>query len=336
MDLESVVVVALPSSGFCCDAVVGTRGSEAFATFTRRNPGEDGFAHVTTIGTTEAAHYAAAVLYAKATLLENGGRRSTSADWEIVSLMTSPVSGQPPPMDPLTIARNVLEKPGGTAMPVNGELARQLAEAVIYHIQRGALHTGSIPSLPTGRDPDHSPPLLRFANAHIPATTRAPALRSMHGIGPILYRGNAHSLLQHAQAHWPPSASTASLVTFDVPPNAFCCRTVRLDDSTLLSARFVNAPYRGVMTAVKELSAIGTVETALAARLYFRPAQHGYALARVETSPLKTPAPPRPWSLAHAMLTREKLDASDASALAEAIYHDSLRATHSELVGGGP
>lgn len=67
------------------------------------------------------------VLYHKDALLENGGNRTTDADWEIVTLLCS--SGDEEPMAALTMARNMLEKAGGS----KGEYtAQQFAESVWY------------------------------------------------------------------------------------------------------------------------------------------------------------------------------------------------------------
>ncbi|MEO1175353.1 MAG: hypothetical protein AAFX94_25360 [Myxococcota bacterium] len=140
-DLSEVVVVPLPTERFRCDTIPVTADVELHARFSRRQRLEDGFARITGVGAPERARFAAVVLYAKATLCENDGRRSTGADWEVVTVLTShEATDSPPRMDPLTIARNVLEKPGGTAMPVNGDLARTLVDTLLSSEIRVSLH----------------------------------------------------------------------------------------------------------------------------------------------------------------------------------------------------
>lgn len=73
------------------------------------------------------AKFAKVVCYHKDALLENDGQRSSDADWEIVALLTSDVDDEP--MQPLTMARNYLQKAGGTYAPYT---AQQFAESIYY------------------------------------------------------------------------------------------------------------------------------------------------------------------------------------------------------------
>jgi hypothetical protein len=81
------------------------------------------------------------VLYAADVLTENGGERSTDwvgvpcgrvqylcRDWEIVCLLCSDQDNEP--MVPLSMARNYLQKPGGTFTDYS---AKDFAEAIYYH-----------------------------------------------------------------------------------------------------------------------------------------------------------------------------------------------------------
>jgi hypothetical protein len=68
------------------------------------------------------------VCYSKEALLDNGGTRSTNCDWEIVCLLASGRKNEK--MEPLTMARNYLEKPGGTFTDYT---AREFAEAIYEH-----------------------------------------------------------------------------------------------------------------------------------------------------------------------------------------------------------
>ncbi len=60
----------------------------------------------------EEANYVNVICYSAEALLENNGTRTTNCDWEIVSIICSPIENEP--MAPSTMARNQLELPGGT------------------------------------------------------------------------------------------------------------------------------------------------------------------------------------------------------------------------------
>jgi len=105
--------------------------------YDRRAAGEAGFVRVTAEGAREPALHAAVVFYAAATLLENGGRRSGDADWEVVCLLAGPTADEP--MDPLTMARNMLQKPGGTYCAYSAE---EFARAIWYWSGRASAHVG--------------------------------------------------------------------------------------------------------------------------------------------------------------------------------------------------
>lgn len=136
-DLERVVVVPVPPDRFRCDTVLVDEDTPLTAQLTLRAPGEDPYVEVRASGPCEPALHAAVVLYSAATLLENGGARTTDADWEVVALIASPVADEP--MDPLTMARNQLEKTGGTPCRYTSE---QYAEAVWYWSRRARSQEG--------------------------------------------------------------------------------------------------------------------------------------------------------------------------------------------------
>lgn len=73
-----------------------------------------------------AAKFVKIVCYSAEALLENNGTRTTDDDWEIVAVLAE-VSDDAPPMDALTMARNYLEKSGGTKSVYT---AKEFAEAV--------------------------------------------------------------------------------------------------------------------------------------------------------------------------------------------------------------
>ncbi len=133
-DLDQVVIVPVPPRGFVSATVKVDERTPLRAEFTRRQPHEEGYIRVLASGPREEVRHAAVVLYAAETLLENDGTRSGDYDWEVVCLLAGPVADEP--MDPLTMARNMLEKPGGTYCAYTAE---QFAEAIWYWAGRAAV-----------------------------------------------------------------------------------------------------------------------------------------------------------------------------------------------------
>ncbi|MFT5233708.1 MAG: hypothetical protein ACI9UK_000698 [Candidatus Krumholzibacteriia bacterium] len=134
-DLFQVVIVPVEPSRFVSNTVRVDDSSILHATFNRRQDHEEGFVRVTAEGPREEALHAAVVLYSAQTLLENDGARSGDYDWEVVCLLAGPTDGEP--MDPLTMARNMLEKPGGTYCSYSAE---QLVESIWYWAARAGAH----------------------------------------------------------------------------------------------------------------------------------------------------------------------------------------------------
>ena len=134
-DLSQVVVVVIPPERLVSSTVLVKEDTPLHARLERRQPQEDPFIRVTAEGPREPATHAAAVLYSAATLLENDGERSSDAEWEVVCLIAAPVPDEP--MNPLTMARNLLAKPGGTPCEYT---AREFAEAVWYWSRRASAH----------------------------------------------------------------------------------------------------------------------------------------------------------------------------------------------------
>lgn len=132
---EKVIVVPVDPAGFVSSTVQVTEETPLHASFERRQAHEEGYVRVTAEGPREEVSYASVVLYSAATLLENEGKRSGDFDWEIVCLIAGPEPEEP--MDPLTMARNMLEMPGGTYCHYTAE---QFAEAVWYWAGRASAH----------------------------------------------------------------------------------------------------------------------------------------------------------------------------------------------------
>ncbi len=133
--LDKVVIVPVDPAGFVSSTVKVDENTVLHAVYDRRQANEDGFTRVTAEGPREEVQHASVVMYSADTLLENDGARSGDFDWEVVCLIAGPKEVEP--MDPLTMARNMLEKPGGTFCNYS---AREFAESVWYWAGRAASH----------------------------------------------------------------------------------------------------------------------------------------------------------------------------------------------------
>jgi len=136
--LDQVVVVPVPCDRFVGSVVLIEEATELSAHLVRRQPEEAPYVEVKAVGPRECVAHAAVVLYSAETLCLNGGTRSSDASWEVVCLIASSIDAEP--MDPLTMARNMLAKPGGTPCD---STALQFAEAVWYWSGRAKIDTES-------------------------------------------------------------------------------------------------------------------------------------------------------------------------------------------------
>jgi len=141
--LDRKILVPIPPHGFFCppraNLVSGMRVTSEIKT---RQAGEDPYIE-TYVEEDEARRLNAfveipakrvdVVCYSASALLENDGKRSTDCQWEIVCLLAT--TGEQESMMPLAMARNYLEKPGGTLTVYS---AREFAESIYYWAsQRG-------------------------------------------------------------------------------------------------------------------------------------------------------------------------------------------------------
>ncbi len=130
-DRREVVVVPIDDvSKFRSNWISIDTAKHITGKITFRQSFEDPFVALQGNGEVLPVKFAKVVLYSAATLLQDGGKRSGSWDWEIVAILTGPWENEP--MTPLTMARNFLRKPGGTFAPYT---AKQFAES-IYHWSR--------------------------------------------------------------------------------------------------------------------------------------------------------------------------------------------------------
>ena len=134
-NLDKVVLVPIPTAGYFDRSVGITEDMLLEAWPTRREEGEDLYVAVRAVGykptglrwllwkiglaspkpiELEPAQSVKAVLYSADTLLENNGKRTGDFDWEVVAVVSG---ADHEPMEPVTMARNYLGKPGGTPAP---------------------------------------------------------------------------------------------------------------------------------------------------------------------------------------------------------------------------
>lgn len=133
-DLSEVVVVPVDPAGFVGSTVLVGPDTPLRAELVRRQAHEEPYIRVLADAPPEPVLFASVVLYSTATLDQDGGGRSGEYDWEVVALIAGPVEREP--MDPLTMARNLLRKPGGTHCAYTAE---EFAEAIWYWAQRAAM-----------------------------------------------------------------------------------------------------------------------------------------------------------------------------------------------------
>jgi len=133
--LEKVVIVPVDPAGFVSSTGAVDETTVLHAVYDRRQAHEEGFVRVTAEGPREEVLHASVVMYSADTLLENDGTRSGDFDWEVVCLIAGPVVVEP--MDPLTMARNMLEKPGGTYCKYS---AAEFAESIWYWAAHATAH----------------------------------------------------------------------------------------------------------------------------------------------------------------------------------------------------
>ena len=127
---DKVCVVPIPAQDFYCPFVLLKDACNLEAEITQRREGEDSYVQVTGNGPAIEAGFAKVVLYSAQALIDDGEKRSGDFDWEIISIMASPVEDEP--MHPLTMARNQLGKVGGSERTYTSE---EWATAVWYWSQ---------------------------------------------------------------------------------------------------------------------------------------------------------------------------------------------------------
>ena len=137
-DLSRKILVPVNSDSFFTSTVLLNENLPLSSMVTKRRPEEDSYvqnfitpeqARSNNVGP-EAANFVKIVCYSSDALQENN-ERSTDCDWEIVAIVASPIENEP--MTPLAMARNMLDKEGGTKSEYT---AKEFAEAIYYWSQR--------------------------------------------------------------------------------------------------------------------------------------------------------------------------------------------------------
>lgn len=133
---RKILVPVYPEGFFCPPRAKLVKGMALKAEVKFRQEGEDPFIEVF-VEEDEARNHDALIItpaarvdivcYSDVALLENNGERSGPCDWEIVCILAT--TGQKEPMLPLAMARNFLEKAGGTKSDYT---ATEFAEAIYY------------------------------------------------------------------------------------------------------------------------------------------------------------------------------------------------------------
>ncbi len=121
---------------FVCPFVKIDENTKFITRYIRRREGEEPYIQTRALnGKPLSAGKVELVLYSHAVLAENN-EQSTDADWELISINAVPQGVDQLPMGPVTMMRNQMELPGGTAAHYNSD---EWAESVRFWQQYAAL-----------------------------------------------------------------------------------------------------------------------------------------------------------------------------------------------------
>ena len=124
---DGVILIPVPPNKFYTSICKIDENSILESKFKPRREGEDPVKRIVVKnGKKTTAKFVQIVMYRHDVLLENN-ENSTDADWEVISINASIVENEP--MHPITMARNMLDKTGGTKAEYTG---RQFAEALWF------------------------------------------------------------------------------------------------------------------------------------------------------------------------------------------------------------
>lgn len=124
---KGVILIPVPSNNFYTSICKIEKDSIFETKYESRREGEEPI-KITILknGKKTSAKFVDIVLYRHDVLLENN-ENSTDADWEIISINASIIENEP--MHPITMARNMLNKDGGTKARYTGQ---QFAESLWF------------------------------------------------------------------------------------------------------------------------------------------------------------------------------------------------------------
>lgn len=132
---EGVLLVPVPPEDFLSSTIPVTSETELRAVFQARRDTEAKYLSVRAKGAKAPAKFVFIILYSKEVL---GADATTGADWEIISINARETEEEEP-MDPMTMARNFLELPGGTKGDFTAE---QFAKSIVYWSTRALFDAG--------------------------------------------------------------------------------------------------------------------------------------------------------------------------------------------------
>lgn len=142
---DGVRIVPVPIVGFYAGLVVATDRMGLAAHWVRRADGEDHYYEVTAPEAPKAPAKSVRVVVYRRDVLLAGGKATTECPWEIVSINArADQSGEDEPPHPLSMARNHLNRPGGSPATYTVD---DYAKAILYWSRR--VHVGA--------DPDKKP-----------------------------------------------------------------------------------------------------------------------------------------------------------------------------------
>lgn len=132
-DIDAVCIVPVSSDDFVTTTIHIDNAHDLEAKVVKRRNGEDSFIEVTGNGQPIIPDNVKIVLYSREELKNDTlyDDYESPYDYEVVSIIVSDVKNEP--MNPLAMARNYLEKPGGNKCDYTAE---EFAKAIYYWSQR--------------------------------------------------------------------------------------------------------------------------------------------------------------------------------------------------------
>lgn len=131
---EGVVLVSVPSEHFFTGVVVLQEGDRLVGEYKARRSGEEPRKTTRAVseGRTKTRCAAVDVVLYRRDVLAEGDEATTDCEWEIVSV-NGHITGQPAPIEPMTLIANHFQLDGGTSTKMSPtEFEAALRESVLY------------------------------------------------------------------------------------------------------------------------------------------------------------------------------------------------------------